>query len=202
MNKIQKKLCAEAFGTFVLALLVTLSATTDGSFFATTPVLAASVVGIFVYTIGAISGTHLNPAVTVAAYIGKHITQGLALRYIAAQAVGALIAAIVAGSAHATMFSELFTLNPGVIIAEIFGTLILMFGIASVINAAVDKNGAPFVIGGSLFIGVALSALLGGPGILNPAVALALGELSLSTILGPIVGAILGCLLFQFMQEK
>ena len=57
-----KKYIAEFLGTFILVLVVALSLVRG--FLVPTPILAGLTVMLFVYTIGHISGTHLNPAVT------------------------------------------------------------------------------------------------------------------------------------------
>ncbi len=198
---IQAKHIAEAFGTFILALTVSLSVQAGDALPLATAVLAALVVGVFVFTIGSLSGTHLNPAVTLAQFAQKRITRLDAMQYIAAQMVGALIAGFIVHGTAVLRFSDLFTFNPAVFVAEIFGAMMLMFGIASVIVGRVQSSGAPFVIGGSLLTGVMLALLMGGIGIINPAVAVALGELTLSTLAGPIIGAVIGIYFYSLLTE-
>jgi hypothetical protein len=55
------------------------------------------------------------------------------------------------------------------------------------------------VIGGSLLLGITLAAGLGSAGIVNPAVALALGSLNLSYALGSIAGAMLGFNFYKYL---
>jgi len=88
------KYLAELFGTFTLVLIVTLSL--SGKFPIPTPILAALVLGTFVYTIGAISGAQINPAVTIGVWTIKKITTKDALVYIISQFAGALLALFVA----------------------------------------------------------------------------------------------------------
>jgi aquaporin Z len=58
-----KKYFAEFIGTFALAFVVTLAVI--GQFSIATPILAAVTLGLFVYSIGHVSGTHINPAITI-----------------------------------------------------------------------------------------------------------------------------------------
>jgi glycerol uptake facilitator-like aquaporin len=57
------KYVVEALGAGVLTLVVGLSLA--GTFPVSTPVLAALTVGLFVYSVGHVSGVHINPAVTI-----------------------------------------------------------------------------------------------------------------------------------------
>lgn len=193
---------AEAFGTGILALSVALSVQSGSSLPVSTAVLAALIVGVYVFTIGALTGTHLNPAVTLAQLAQKRIGSMDALYYIGAQVIGAVVAGLIVHGMGIVKIAQIFTFNPAVFISEIFGALMLMFGIASVVTGKVTANGAPFVIGGSLLIGIMLALLMGGIGILNPAVALALGEFSIDTFLGPIVGATIGMYFYTLLTDK
>ena len=63
MSKKYTVYLAEFLGTFTLSLVVLLSLL--GSFPIAVPVAAALTLGLFVYSIGHISGAHLNPVVTL-----------------------------------------------------------------------------------------------------------------------------------------
>ena len=63
MNNHFNKYIAEFFGTFGLTLAVMLSLAAGKPL--ATPFVAALTLGLFVYTIGPVSGAHLNPAVTI-----------------------------------------------------------------------------------------------------------------------------------------
>ena len=53
------------------------------------------------------------------------------------------------------------------------------------------------VVGGSLLLGIAVAALLGSNGVLNPAVALGIGSFNVMYVLGPILGSVLGMQLYK-----
>ncbi len=199
---IQAKHIAEAFGTFILSLSVALSVQAAGSLPVSTAVLAALIVGVYVFTIGSISGTHLNPAVTLAQLAQKRIKSMDALHYIGAQVLGGIAAGVIVYGMGIAQFAEFFTFNTAVFISEIFGSMMLMFGISAAIVGRVNAVGAPFTIGGSLLVGIMLALLMGGIGILNPAVAIALGELNIATLLGPIVGATIGIFFYMMLTDE
>lgn len=194
-----KKYIAEILGTFALTLIVGLSLA--GSFAVPTPVLAALVLGLFVYSIGHISGTHINPAVTLGAWSIKKISSKDVLGYILAQFIGAGIAMMVIAS---TVGIPTVTLSSSmtVFIAELFGTAFFTFGIASAVYGRTPSALSGIVVGGSLLLGVAFAALLGSNGVLNPAVAFGIGSFNLVYILGPILGSILGMNAYKFLSSE
>ena len=193
-----KKYIAETIGTFGLTLVVALSLT--GVFPVATPVLAALTLGLFVYSIGHISGTHINPAVTIGAWSIKKISSKEALRYIIAQFIGAGLAlALVSATVglHAPTVSNSFA----VLLAEFLGTVFFTFGIASVVYGKTPSALSGVVVGGSLLLGIAIAALLGSNGVLNPAVAFGIGSFGGMYILGPILGSIAGMNLYKYLSE-
>jgi len=195
-----KKILAEGFGTFVLSLIVIFSITSN--FAIATPLLVAIVVGVFVYTIGNISGCHLNPAITLGLFgLGK-MTREETFQYIAAQIIGSAAALVLANYAGATWYmgSEEVTLFSYVF--ELLGTMLLAFGIASVVFDSSKNTTSGLIVGGSLIVGVALSVLGGGPGILNPAVAIALKTSDIGVYLAQIIGGFLGFQLYQLLMPR
>lgn len=79
---------AEAFGTFVLSAVILSLATNQYYGSLGIALTLAALVVIF----GAISGAHLNPAITIAAWINKKVDGVKAFAYIVAQFVGAALA--------------------------------------------------------------------------------------------------------------
>lgn len=193
-----KKYIAECFGTFALTLIVALSL--SGDFALATPILAALTLGLFVYSIGHISGTHINPAVTIGAWSIDKISSRDAARYIAAQFIGAAAAlffvGMTVGGAELSV-SDDWT----VALAECLGTLFFTFGIASVIYGRTPGLMSGVVVGGSLLLGISVAALLGSNGVLNPAVALGIGSFSFIYFCAPIVGSVLGMQAYKYLSE-
>ncbi|MEL7567073.1 MAG: MIP/aquaporin family protein [Dehalobacterium sp.] len=100
-----------------------------------------------IYIFGPVSGAHLNPAVTIALWVGKRFPSKEVIPYLAAQFVGASLGAAtllaMLGSKGATV-GGLGAPGPfpgislsGVFIAELVGTFILML---TIMGIAVDKR--------------------------------------------------------------
>ncbi|OGJ43487.1 hypothetical protein A2974_01600 [Candidatus Peregrinibacteria bacterium RIFCSPLOWO2_01_FULL_48_20] len=191
------KYLAELFGTFGLALAVSLSAT--GSFLPTA-IIAALTLGLFVYTIGHISGAHLNPAITAGALaIGKIHWQD-AIGYWVAQFVGAGIALTLSGQlVERTILNVDTEILTGA--GEALGAVFFGFGVAAVIYGRIPKDVTGVAVGASLALGIAMAGHLSN-GILNPAVALALGSFNWIYLVGPIVGAVVGMWLFKLLSME
>lgn len=192
-----KKFIAEAIGTFALALTVGLSIV--GVFPVPTAVLAALVLGLFVYSIGHISGAHVNPAVTIGAWsIGKIAVKD-AILYIVFQFIGASVAyGVLSWVAQVPTLSVSNGWMVG--LAELIGTFFFTFGIASVVYGRTPGNLSGVVVGGSLLLGIAIAMIIASNGILNPAVALTVGSFGVMYIIGPIIGSVLGMQVYKRLQ--
>ncbi|TSC74439.1 MAG: major intrinsic protein [Parcubacteria group bacterium Gr01-1014_33] len=193
-----KKYSAEFLGTFGLSFAVALSV--SGMFPVPTPVIAGLTLGLFVYTIGHISGAHLNPAVTIGAWsLGKIKTRDAGF-YIAAQFVGGALAYIMS---HALIFPARLPVadTMWVGIAELIGTFFFTFGIAAVVYGRVPSQMSGAIVGGSLLLGISLASPLSN-GILNPAVALGIGSFSLLYLIAPIIGAVAGMQAFARLSGE
>jgi MIP family channel proteins len=166
-----------------------------------------------VYATGHLSGAHINPAVTVAFTLTRHVRVRDAAAYIAAQltgaAAGALALLAVWTDAPARLGATVPTVAAGsALVYEVILTAFLMFVIIAV---ATDTRAvgaaAAIAIGGT----VALDALFGGPvtgASMNPArsfgPALAAGEWSdfWIYVIGPVVGAALGAFGYQLVRGE
>jgi len=169
------------------------------------------VVMAMIYATGHLSGAHINPAVTIAFTLTRHFPGRDAIAYIAAQLVGATIAALVLLWAWPEAPADLGATVPSIevgtaLLYEALMTAMLMFVIISV---ATDTRavgaGAAIAIGGT----VALDAIFGGPltgASMNPArsfgPAVASGTWTDFWIylVGPIAGALLGALAYQLVR--
>ncbi len=186
-----RALAAEFIGTFLLAGVVIAG---QGQ-----PIfMLFALVGI-VLMIGSISGGHVNPAITVGAWVTRRIGWLRAVGYLFAQFLGAAAAfftlqAFIGGApaiseaqqAYGQTAPTLFqAINVSTIagrewyvfFSELLGTAILGFAIANA-SRVKDSLTAAFTAGFGLFIALMIAVTIGGfvsaSAIINPAVALAL----------------------------
>jgi aquaporin Z len=176
-------------------------------------------IAVMVSATAAISGGHLNPAVTIGLLSAGKIDVKNAIGYIVAQCLGGIVAAfLVKLSVPATITAAVSMGTPAVnaaagvtpvmaLVTEIILTFFLVF---VVYGTAVDKR-APQV--GGLFIGltVALDILMGGPisgAAMNPArhlgPALLGGGMQNTWIywVGPVAGGVLAALVYRHTLEE
>ncbi len=193
-------LAAELLGTFLLTLAVSVSLV--GTLPVPTPVIAGLTLGLVVYVLGPFSGAHINPAVTIGLLSIRKIAPVAALGYIVAQIAGALLASFVAQflTDNAVPVPTVIDL-PQVAIAEAIGAAILVLGVSSVVHDKTPKDAAGVAIGGSLLLGV-LIASVASNGVLNPAVAIGIGSISMSYLLAPIVGGVLAAWIYRDFAHK
>ncbi len=192
---------AELIGTFFLTLVVYAGASGVAHFQVPTAVLAGLTLGLMVYVFGPVSGSHINPAVTIGlASIGK-IKPLDALVYIVMQLVGAFLASVLGvkmvGLANFTSPAN----TVATFGAEALGAFIFLLGISAVVQRKVSDVASGLVIGTGLTLGAHIASLQSN-GILNPAVALGINSLSLAYVLGPIVGAVVACSAYKLILEK
>lgn len=187
---------AEFLGTLVLTLGIALSLTKGLGI--PTPFVAALTVMLLVYTVGAISGAHLNPAVTVGLWsIGK-ITPRDAWWYIVVQCAGAAAALSLVRILAGALPGGVVSVTPLVGLGEFLGTFLLVFGVSAVVHGKAPKDTAGLVIGGSLLLGILIASTVSNA-VLNPAVALGINSLSVYHIAAPILGGILAAQCYRWL---
>lgn len=195
-----RPLVAELVGTFLLTFAVASSSVIT---VISTPVVAGLTLGLCVYIIGTVSGSHINPAVSIGLWSIKKIDASQTLRYVTAQVVGALLALF--------FFAWLEGLEvTGIVqdtdiymfLGEAIGAAMLVFGISAVVYKQVSDAAAGLVIGGSLTLGAFIALFVGSNGVLNPAVAFGTFSLSFMHVLGPVVGGVVGAHLGKYLFEK
>ena len=195
-----RALIAELFGTFILTTAVLTSINNPG-FPVPTPVIAGLTLGLLVYTIGPISGCHINPAVTVGLFSIGRIDIRDAGAYLVAQFVGAVLAMVLGNIFFSSPTELVVNGAPLTGLAELFGTVLLGFAVASVVIGRVSANLSGLVIGSGLLLGISFAATQSN-GVLNPAVALGIGSLGHTYVWGPLGGALVGAFIANFFADK
>lgn len=226
MNNKARIFIAEMIGTAVLVLGGCGSAVLAGGTIGWLGVSIAFGLSLLVmaYTIGPISGCHINPAVTIGLVVAKKVEQNLLPIYIGAQVLGGILGALIlyiiaTGKADFSASASGFASNgfgehsPGgygllaAFVAEVALTFFLLF---TIMGTTHPRFPAGF---GGISIGLVLVLihLVGIPVTntsVNPArsigVALfqggwALGQLWLF-IVAPVIGGILGVLAYQLIK--
>jgi glycerol uptake facilitator protein len=132
-------------------------------------------VAIAVYAVGAISGAHLNPAVTLGFAINGVIEWGDVPVYLGGEFLGAFIGAVLvwlhylphwAATDDPGLKLAVFSTGPAIrnttanLISEIIGTFVLVFGVLAVAVAGTSAPITPLIVG---FLVVAIGLSLGGP---------------------------------------
>ena len=211
-----KKYAAEFIGTFALVFAGTGAVVVNEvSRGAITPVGIALTFGLIVlvmiYTLGDISGAHINPAVTIGFWMSRRLRGRDVLPYIASQCAGALAASGV----MRLLFPEnrlLGATQPSgpvfqSFVFEFLLTALLMFVILGVSTGAREKGITAGIVVGSV---IALEAMFAGPicgASMNPA--RSLGPAIVSGQLGslwiylaaPVLGAALGAIGCRCVRE-
>ena len=169
-----KALVAEFVGTFTLIFIGAGAAAISGSLVAVALAHGLVVLG-FAYAYGPISGTHINPAVTIGLLVGGQIDFGKAAGYIVVQLIGGVAGAaalnFVLGAQAGTLGATVPAEGVGVAQTFVLEMLLTFFLVNAIYFTAVSgKAGdfAPIAIGLTL----AFCILMGGPltgASLNPA---------------------------------
>ena len=204
-----KSLVAEFIGTFALIFVGAGAVAIDVGGLAGAAFAHGFVVVAFIYAYGHISGTHINPAVTLGLLIAGEIEFVAAIGYWIVQFLGGILGAVLLnallpnpGDLGVTILSEGVTPVQGLFI-EIVLTFFL---VNTIFNTAVSGKAGNF---SGLAIGLALIAciFMGGPltrASLNPARTLGPAVFSMDPqwdniwlyFVGPCVGAVFAALLY------
>jgi aquaporin Z len=223
-----KKYVAESFGTFWLVLGGCGSAVLAAAFpnvgigLLGVSLAFGLTVLTMAYAIGHISGCHLNPAVSVGLWMGGRFPANQLLPYIVSQVIGAIAAGgvlyLIASGKAGFDVSAGFASNgygehsPGgysllsALITEVVMTMMFLLIILGATDTRAPAGLAPIAIG----LGLTLIHLISIPVTntsVNPArslgVAVYVGDWALAQLwlfwLAPIIGAVLGALVYRFI---
>lgn len=210
-----RKAVAELVGTFFIVFAGCGASMVAERFPGTVPPGAGALVfgltvAAMIYAVGHISGAHFNPAVTLAFAVARHFPAREVVAYWVAQFAGAglaiaLLAILLPSGAGfgATV--------PHVSSIQALGwEVVLTFGLMFVIIAvATDTRAEGTMAGAAIGATVTLAAFLGGPVTgasmnparsLAPAVAQGEGAVVWLYLVGPLVGAVLAALAYEWIR--
>jgi MIP family channel proteins len=218
-----RTLVAEAIGAFTLifagtgAVMVAAGKTNIG--LVEIALAHGIAIAVMVSALGAVSGGHFNPAVSVAMWVTRRIGTVSALGYIVAQLAGAVLASL----ALRALFPEglrdeaqmgAAALGPGIDFAQGVGieALLTFFLVIVIFGTAVDAR-APKLGGIAIGLTIAMDILAGGPltgaamnpaRAFGPAVVAGAWEDHAVYWVGPIIGAVAAGLLYHYVliEEK
>ena len=222
MYPLSSRLTAEAFGTFGLIFIgcssVLVNPLPSASYGVLGIALAhALVLAICITATMNISGGHLNPAVTLGLLAGRKVDGKTAAYYIAAQLVGAAIAAFMVKGLLPSSLTAGTTLGapalaPDVSIGQgIAIEAVLTFFLVSAVYGTAVSADAPKVGGFAIGLVLLFDILVGGPltgAAMNPARAfgpqLASGRFIAAIVwwIGPILGGVVAGLLWSLVLLK
>lgn len=226
-----KRYAAELLGTFWLVLGGCGSAVLAAAF----PDVGIGLLGVslafgltvvtMAYTIGHISGCHLNPAVSIGLWAGGRFPTNQLAPYIVAQILGAVLAAavlyVIASGAEGFDVTKGFASNgygehsPGgyslasALVIEIVMTMFFLIIIMGATDERAPKGFAPIAIGLALTLIHLVSIPVTNTSV-NPArstgVALFVGDWAVAQLwlfwVAPIVGGLLGAVTYRFVASE
>lgn len=233
-----KAVTAELIGTFVLVFIGTATAVFAGSGIlgpgGGMGILAIAfafgfTLMVLVYSIGQISGCHVNPAVTIAMLVAKNINAKNATAYILAQVIGGFLASLVLlailsgvtgdASAGVAEYSRATYglgandvpsfLSVGAALGiEVVLTALFLFVIFNATSSQAQPQAAGLAIGGYLFVAHLIGVPLGDSS-LNPARSIGPAILQGGTALehvwifiaAPIIGGLIGYALYRLAAK-
>jgi aquaporin Z len=213
---VAKKLIAEFLGTFALVFAGTGAIVIDEvSGGAVTHVGIALTFGLIVlamvYTLGDISGAHINPAVTISFFVARRLPGRNVLPYVISQCAGAIGASAVLRLLFPQNAMLGATIPAGSslqsFVLEFILSALLMFVILGVSTGAREKGITAGIVVGSV---IALEAMFAGPicgASMNPARSLGPAVVSMDLqslwiyLLAPTVGASIGVIACRCVFE-
>ena len=169
MNNLMKKAMAEGIGTFVLVFIACgVAGATGGSLVATSLAFGFTIVAM-AYSVGRVSGCHVNPAVSLGCLLTKRMAAKEFFAYIISQIIGGAAGAMLVfgifkmanisplGNAcnYAVGFGDNGLVTGGIIAALIVEAVLTCIFVYTILNLTDEKAGTGKIAG--LVIGLTLT---------------------------------------------
>ena len=228
MKELLKKGMAECLGTFTLVFIACGVAALTGGELVATALAFGLVIVAMAYSIGRISGCHINPAVSLALLISKKMNVKEFIVYIIAQMLGGLLMFGIAKMANLNLLGDASNyvinfvnegLSAGTIIGSLLVEVVLTFIFIYVILNVTDSNNEGVGKKAGLIIGLTLTLVhlvginLTGTSV-NPArsFATAINALIFNQtsdalaqvwifFVGPLLGGVIAALVFKLLHK-
>jgi aquaporin Z len=213
-DKLSTALLAEFIGTFALIFIGAGAGALGQAGLVGVAFAHGLVVLAFAYAYGHISGTHINPAVTLGVWAAGKIETARAFSYVVFQLLGGVVAAFtlswVLGSRQGNLGATLLADGVSPLVGVVLEAILTFFLVNTVMNAAVSGK-AGNMAGAAIGLTLTLAILMGGPltgGSLNPArslgPAVASGNFTNLWVyfVGPILGGVAAGLLYKMVFEE
>ena len=216
-----KKYVAEFIGTFVLVLFACGTAAVVGcqtTVVDTAYLLTAFAFGLVIvamaYSIGNVSGCHINPAVSIAVFINKNMTAKDFIGYVISQVLGAIAGSVVLGyllgwdcgfGANGLYQDDIVKS----LIVEVILTFVFVLAVLGATSKIENARVAGIVIGLSLTLVHIFGISFTGTSV-NPARSLGpaifAGGAALTNvwvfIVGPLVGGVIAAFVWKYLSSK
>ncbi len=210
------RLATEAVGTFALVFAgtgaIVIDAETGGVSHVGIGLTFGLVIMVMIYAVRHVSGTHVNPAVTLGFAVGRHFPWAKVPRYWAAQLAGGLDASLLLRA----LFGETARLGATLpvgragrsFVLEAVLTFLLMLVVTSVAtDVRAVGQAAPLAIGGTIGLEAPFAGPVSGAS-MNPARSLVPALVSWMWtdqwlyVAGPALGAVAGALVYRFVRGE
>ncbi len=192
-------LTAEFFGTgLITTIVLTLGKAQDSAVYFIALAVGLVIAGL-ILTVGAVSGAHFNPAISLGLWTVRRSSALRTVSYIAMQLLGAAAAYWLFTYLYDGHLANVGEFDPRILLAEAFGTMLLAMGVAAAVFNNYKEGKSAATVGVIIAVAI-MAASIASAGLLNPAVALGVGSWVWGTyVLGPILGAVIGFNLYALL---
>ncbi|KAK8491760.1 hypothetical protein V6N12_057801 [Hibiscus sabdariffa] len=209
------QILAEMLGTFILmfcisGIIASTKQTGGGEALLEYAITAGLTIVVLIFSIGSISGAHVNPALTIAIAAFGYFPWSKVPLYILAQILGSVLATLMGefiyGIESDLMLTQPIQGSQSAFMVELISTFIVVFVVAAVTQ---QSESVGQVSGLVIGIAIGLAVLISGPvsgGSLNPSRSIGPAIVSRNFeniwiyLTAPIIGAVLGALMYKFLH--
>ncbi|KAK8556079.1 hypothetical protein V6N13_070148 [Hibiscus sabdariffa] len=210
-----RAILAEMLGTFILmfcisGIIASTKQTGGGEALLEYAITAGLTIVVLIFSIGSISGAHVNPALTIAIAAFGYFPWSKVPLYILAQILGSVLATLMGefiyGIESDLMLTQPIQGSQSAFMVELISTFIVVFVVAAVTQ---QSESVGQVSGLVIGIAIGLAVLISGPvsgGSLNPSRSIGPAIVSRNFeniwiyLTAPIIGAVLGALMYKFLH--